>query len=51
MGIVAEITQNADVADSVSNGQCDVVVATCLQARVFGLPIRPCFSPILRSRS
>jgi hypothetical protein len=28
MGIVAEITQNAEVADSVSNGQCDVVVAT-----------------------
>jgi hypothetical protein len=28
MGIVAEITENADVTDSVSNGQCDVVVAT-----------------------
>ena len=28
MGIVAEITQNADVTDSVANGQCDVVVAT-----------------------
>lgn len=28
MGIVAEITENADVADSVSNGQCDLVVAT-----------------------
>jgi hypothetical protein len=28
MGIVAEITENADVTDSVSNGQCDLVVAT-----------------------
>jgi hypothetical protein len=27
MGIVGEITQHADVTDSVSNGQCDVVVA------------------------
>jgi hypothetical protein len=28
MGIVAEITRSADVTDSVSNGQCDVIVAT-----------------------
>ena len=27
MGIVAEISRNVDVADSVANGQCDVVVA------------------------
>ena len=28
MGIVGEIAQNADVTDSVSKGECDVVVAT-----------------------
>ena len=28
MAIVGEIAQNVDVTDSISNGQCDVVVAT-----------------------
>lgn len=28
MGIVGEIARNVDLIDSVSNGQCDVVVAT-----------------------